>query len=324
MISILANSTQPIAGVRRKHSESNGHLSWPLVSVVIPIFNHEKFIIECLESIKRDRYKRIELIAIDDGSSDNSYNIALAWISDNNGRFESAKISKQQNSGITATLNRLVQQSSGEFIFPLASDDQVAIDGIFNLVHYYNDNFNEPTLLFSNVELIDPAGLLVAESAAIFQNRKESLLVSSRRFLSLDIVTCWGAPFQHQFYSRALFDSVGGYDERLKFEDLYFALKNVARGSVGYAPIKSRRYRTRPTQSLTPGLSISDMSQLPIRLATLRDFNIGYQTLIYLLCLNDRHESGLIHNITRVMLSIFRRSLNFSYSLKFHLQRRRN
>src|SRR5688572_21400242 len=80
----------------------------PLVSVVIPIYNHAHYLPQCLDSVARQAHPRIEVIAIDDGSSDASLAVAQAWFDAHGHRFERWLLQGQPNAGITTTFNRLV------------------------------------------------------------------------------------------------------------------------------------------------------------------------------------------------------------------------
>ncbi|NNE04390.1 MAG: glycosyltransferase family 2 protein [Xanthomonadales bacterium] len=253
------------------------------MSVIVPLFNHAEYIGNGLQSIADDPYPRIELIIIDDGSCDNSFDVASQWLDQHAKRFERTSIRQQENAGIPATFNRLVKQSTGEFIFPLASDDMVAPGGINGLVSWYLDRCIKPTLLFSELAFMDSRGRPLPASALPGYKRDSIRLQKSRRRLKFEVVTRWGAPFQMHFYPRSLHRAFGGYDESLHFEDLYFALKAVASGRAEFAPIVSRRYRLRPGDMVTPGLEDEQFSPVPSRHAVLDDFNLAYRILIRLM-----------------------------------------
>lgn len=95
----------------------------PLVSVIIPCYNHEKFVQETILSIINQDYKNIELIIIDDGSKDNSLEkiIELSTLCEN--RFHRFEIRSRTNVGLTRTLNEALNWCNGNFISPIASDD---------------------------------------------------------------------------------------------------------------------------------------------------------------------------------------------------------
>jgi len=292
----------------------------PLVSVVIPCYNHEAFIIDCLQSIKQDSYERIEIVLIDDGSVDESYNLAMAWLDANKGCFEAVAYSKQSNQGICKTFNTLIRQSSGEFIFPLASDDLVQTDGICQTINYYRKQCVEPTLLFTDIVLIDYEGRLFAESGASYTSRDQVLLETNTQYLRLDIAINWGIPYMQQFYPRELFDRHGGYNEGLKCEDYYFALRNIAEGTVAYAPILSRRYRLRPAcEARTPGISEEDYRSGPAITLVTPDFSIYYKVLLWASVNRDSRDQGLsptaLNYTFKILLKIYVKTIRYFYKL---------
>ena len=110
----------------------------PLVSVLIPAYNHEKYVQETIRAVIAQTYKRIEFILIDDGSTDATYKKALELEVECKARFESVKILSQENSGICATLNNLIQLANGDFVYIIASDDVPEADAISILQKCFN------------------------------------------------------------------------------------------------------------------------------------------------------------------------------------------
>lgn len=86
-----------------------------LVSVVVPSFNHGKYIDKTIKSVMNQTYENIELIVIDDKSSDNSIDIIKSLESDIKNRFNSYQfIFKDTNLGLTDSLNRGLYLAKGE------------------------------------------------------------------------------------------------------------------------------------------------------------------------------------------------------------------
>lgn len=92
------------------------------VSVIVPVYNVEKYIIKCLESVKRQSFDNFECLIIDDGSKDNSIELAEKYIKDDN-RF---KIYHKENGGLSDARNYGINLSKGEYLFFLDSDDYIA------------------------------------------------------------------------------------------------------------------------------------------------------------------------------------------------------
>lgn len=97
-----------------------------LVSVIIPVFNREKWIVEALDSVVRQSYRPIEIVVVDDGSSDQSYSVVESWFTQlDEGLKEGLylDLSRQRNRGAQAARNKGFRKSHGQFIQFLDSDD---------------------------------------------------------------------------------------------------------------------------------------------------------------------------------------------------------
>jgi GT2 family glycosyltransferase len=101
-----------------------------LVSIVIPVYNAAPYLEECLRSVTDQTYKSIEVIIINDGSTDNSVEI-IEKLSGNDSRFT---LYSQENFGLGFTRNRGIKLSKGEFIFFLDSDDLLPTNAIEKLL----------------------------------------------------------------------------------------------------------------------------------------------------------------------------------------------
>ena len=107
----------------------------PKVSIIIPSYNHKKYILETLKSIQAQTYKNIETIVIDDGSTDGSGEF-LKSVRD---EYQFQLIVKN-NEGLCKTLNLGLEQAIGEFIVVIASDDFMPPERIFEQVKAFDGN----------------------------------------------------------------------------------------------------------------------------------------------------------------------------------------
>ena len=90
-----------------------------LISIIIPVYNSEKYIDNCLKSIINQDYKNIEIIIIDDGSKDDSFSICK----ENSLKDKRIKVFHQENSGVSAARNFGLNKVKGKYIFFADSDD---------------------------------------------------------------------------------------------------------------------------------------------------------------------------------------------------------
>lgn len=112
-----------------------------LISVIIPIYNVEKYLKECIDSILNQTYKNIEIILVDDGSTDNSPNICDEYT-----QKDTRVITiHQKNQGVSSARNKGLEASKGNYIFWIDSDDYVkedCIEKLYNLLKKYDSDIS--------------------------------------------------------------------------------------------------------------------------------------------------------------------------------------
>ena len=110
-----------------------------MVSIIIPVYNVEEYIEECLKSILAQTYKDIELLIVDDGSTDNS----LGLIREYENKFKKIRIFTQQNKGVSEARNLALNYVSGEFVLYIDPDDFLEpnmIEKMVNKAEKYNSD----------------------------------------------------------------------------------------------------------------------------------------------------------------------------------------
>ncbi len=117
------------------------------VTVVIPVYNSEKFLIPTIESALNQSYKNLEIIAVDDGSTDNSQSILKKY-------ENKIKIIHQKNQGLAFAVNFAIKQMDGKWLKWLSPDDLLEHNAIQILVEEAKKQ-PENTILYSNWDIID-------------------------------------------------------------------------------------------------------------------------------------------------------------------------
>lgn len=106
------------------------------ISVIIPIYNVEEYLEECINSVINQTFKDIEIICINDGSPDNSEKIVKKLAK----KDKRIKYISKNNEGLSATRNRGVEESAGEYIYFLDSDDYIEPDTLETCYNYAKEN----------------------------------------------------------------------------------------------------------------------------------------------------------------------------------------
>ena len=120
-----------------------------LVSVLIPSYNHEKYVGDCLESVLAQTYSNIEVIICDDKSKDNTYEVIERYRQRLEEKFSRICIIENDNNlGIVKNCNKLISLAKGDYYKLLASDDMLRPDGIEKLV-FFLESHKEHNMVYS-------------------------------------------------------------------------------------------------------------------------------------------------------------------------------
>lgn len=129
----------------------------PLVSVCIPAYNHEKYIVDSVNSLVAQTYRNLELIIIDDGSCDSTFKKMKSLESLCKQRFVNVVFQTKQNEGVCETINKLYSQARGKYIFQMSSDDMPKPDAITTLVKFL-ENHSDYAMAVGDNDVIDGNG----------------------------------------------------------------------------------------------------------------------------------------------------------------------
>jgi glycosyltransferase involved in cell wall biosynthesis len=204
----------------------------PLVSVIVPVYNVEKYIKECLDSISNQTYRNIEIIVVDDGTPDNSGKIADECAL----KDKRIKVIHQENGGVSAARNAGLDLANGEYIIFVDSDDYLYpeySEYMLNLIRFTQSDiavslnvYNEYTskqVVSDRFEVYSPAMAL----QAIYLYRMS--------------VAVWNKIFKRDFIEKfhLRFNTELWFGEGMSFNVLYF--NRAARIGAGLRRIYFQR-----------------------------------------------------------------------------------
>jgi len=149
-----------------------------LVSVIIPAYNHENYILECLESVINQTYVNMQLIIVNDGSQDDTERIINEYIENKN--FDNIEFYSKENEGLCKTINFGLKKVKGDYVAILASDDLWKSDKIERQVSFLEENKNI-ALVYSDTYIIK-GGVSIKEWTQEMKYKHDKLLILENSF----------------------------------------------------------------------------------------------------------------------------------------------
>jgi glycosyltransferase involved in cell wall biosynthesis len=134
--------------------------STPLVSIVIPVFNGAKYLREAIDSALAQTYPNVEVIVVNDGSTDEGRTAEIARSYGNRIRYI-----EKTNGGVATALNRGIREMRGEFFSWLSHDDVYYAEKIARQMATLRDTEGDKTILHCNYDVIDQASHIVGRGA---------------------------------------------------------------------------------------------------------------------------------------------------------------
>jgi alpha-1,3-rhamnosyltransferase len=216
-----------------------------LVSILVPCYNHSKYILECLNSIAAQTYRPIELIIVDDGSQDGSPAIIEEWVAKAHGRFARLSFDATANRGITRTLASMLELANGKYIAFCASDDRLTSDSVALRVAAFGAD-ESVGMVFGRATLIDTDGNFLNDDAARFLYGASAAKLSSP-LVGDELFYRWSLVGPVSMYRAAVLASAGGIDTNYSVEDRNLFLRLVLRTQIRFITATVAHYRYHPT-----------------------------------------------------------------------------
>ncbi|TDE53945.1 glycosyltransferase family 2 protein [Flavobacterium sp. GT3P67] len=170
----------------------------PILSIIIPCFNSEATLDTTLESVLNQKYQNWEAVIVNDGSTDETEDIALRWVN-RDGRF---KYYSKQNEGLGKTRNFAINKSCATLILPLDSDNQLEENFVQDAISVFETNPNIGVVYGHAQFFGKKSGFWKVE-----EYKLEQILIENY------IDAC-------AIYKKGLWEQVGGYDENMPYQGL--------------------------------------------------------------------------------------------------------
>lgn len=168
------------------------------VSVIIPVYNMEKRIVFCLESLLVQQYKNLEIVIVDDGSTDNTYSVCRTYANKDN----RIKLLSKPNSGVADATNLGLDQASGDYILFVDSDDYIEKNAIQIMVSSIEESCADIVQGSARIENENGEVIIIERSPAKIINGTNNILEDH---LVFNII---GGNLAQKLFKASLFDDI--------------------------------------------------------------------------------------------------------------------
>lgn len=203
----------------------------PIVTVIALCYNHERFVVDSLQSVVNQDYVNVELIIVDDFSSDKSRDKILQFVGNNS---SSKLIFNQENIGNCRSFNQALKIAQGKYIIDLSTDDIMLPNRITEQVKVFEKS-EKVGLVFSDCEYIDEQSRKIEHSTFNDFRKKRNEFPVGKVYAKLLGRQLYLNP-PTMMVRKAIFDQLEGYDETLTYEDFDFWLRASRICEFNYIP----------------------------------------------------------------------------------------
>ena len=171
--------------------------SYPLISVIVPVYNVDRYLVRCVDSIINQTYKNLEIILVDDGSTDKSPQICDSYLQ----KDTRIRVVHKQNGGLSSARNAGLDTATGEYIAFVDSDDYI-LPEMYEVLFRLIDE-NNADMAVSSYQKVDEAGIPLQSKNT---NGKDEVLsgdeVLSIGMKDIDMMAC------SKLYKSSIFDDI--------------------------------------------------------------------------------------------------------------------
>lgn len=218
----------------------------PLVTVIAISYNHAPYIQEALQSVFNQTYSNIELIIVDDASTDESCACIESTIIDRSIQF----LKNETNLGNCASFNSAYKISKGEFIIDFALDDLMYATRIEKQVDLFLKSNDATGVIFSNVDVIDADGTFLHSHYPKYHHRSNANPIPVGTVFEAVLSQYYINPVG-MMIKREVLEKLNGYDASLAYEDFDFWIRSSRYFEYAYLPETLSAKRNVPTSLST-------------------------------------------------------------------------
>ncbi|MCF0039500.1 glycosyltransferase [Dyadobacter fanqingshengii] len=215
----------------------------PLVTVILTAYNQEKYIAETLKSVFDQTYTNLELIVIDNASTDDTL-LAIEASKNVSGNF--LLIKNRRNCGLCTAFNHGLSIAKGKYVIDLSGDDLLLPDRIEKQVEAFDLLADDYAVIFSNAKYINPAGKELDNHYAVNSNGNAIRQVPSGDVYK-NVLERYFICTPTMMMRTSTMLELGGYDETLTFEDFDFWVRSAAKYKYFYLDAVLTKKRVVPT-----------------------------------------------------------------------------
>lgn len=179
-----------------------------LISIVVPVYNSEKYLDKAIQSCLNQTYSNIEIITINDGSTDSSLEILNSYA-------DRIKIISQENKGIAGAINTGIKAMNSNRYKLMNSDDLLYPDGVEILIKEIDKLNYKKTIIHGNYDIIDSNDKIIDESKELNRNQM-SLFEQNVHLLAYNYLNAITSVFPRESFTK-----YGYYNESVKFAEDY-------------------------------------------------------------------------------------------------------
>jgi glycosyltransferase involved in cell wall biosynthesis len=234
-------------------------MSLPFVSIVVPAYNHEAYVLQALDSMLDSGVPDLEIVICDDASTDQTPQLIEQWQQQHSHRFRRIEfIQHEQNVGLCATMNDLVTAARGDLIILIAIDDYFLPGGILAKAQAMVDH-PEWKVSFCDGQAVGLKGEIYLPSIVAASKFLPERLTPAG--MGEELLYHWGNPVHQLTWRREIFAVHGGefaYDPTVFCEDYDSAVWAAGKGFLGYLPTICQAYRLRSWPQTTNRLPLRE------------------------------------------------------------------
>ena len=225
-----------------------------LVSVIIPVYNVEKYVDECIASVTKQIYKNIEIILVDDGSTDSSGDLCDKWAQ----KDVRISVIHQNNGGLSAARNSGLDMVKGDYLCFIDSDDYIKENFIESLVTAIKTEDSD--IAFCGIESpkLCEAQLHLSNTTVLTPKECRDLLSNPLSREYVEMVVAWNKLYKSSLFKETRFEIGKFHEDEFMINNFIYTISKVV-----YVPAPNYVYRDN-TEGITGADNVNDIRHLQV------------------------------------------------------------